>query len=437
MFNSRLKAHLAQTASQLNHAQLLLEALEQSLAYFICDAEGVIVQASARFLRLLGYAKHDLIGQHRQRLRPGPQRANTRPALNENTIAADTEHSARELLLSKNNTQVWVQAIHAPVRNDQSIIGKVITTVTDITAEVLHEQEQTALINAINRSMAIIEFTPHGEVLSANANFLDAMGYRIEDIKHQHHRLFCSHEEAQSSAYRDFWQQLTSGAYISGRFRRINQRGQEVWLEASYNPVFDSSGNLYKVIKFATDITQLVTLQHAEAEAAQMAYRISQQTDASARKGSEVVRETISTMQSISTELEQADRGINALNAQSDNISSIVRTISSIADQTNLLALNAAIEAARAGEMGRGFAVVADEVRSLAGRTSQATSEIAAVVSQNIELAKHAVERMSASQRQTELGVDYANQAGAVIAEIQSDANQVVDAIGRLNSLKH
>ncbi|WP_394238073.1 methyl-accepting chemotaxis protein [Pseudomonas anguilliseptica] len=160
-----------------------------------------------------------------------------------------------------------------------------------------------------------------------------------------------------------------------------------------------------------------------------MAYSISQQTDASANKGANVVSQTVEVMQRIARQMQDASEGIEALDKQSQLISTIMQTIRGIAEQTNLLALNAAIEAARAGDQGRGFAVVADEVRQLAGRTSQATEEIVDVVQRNQSLAQQAVSSMASSRQQAEQGLNLANEAGTVIVEIQEGAKQVVQAV--------
>ncbi|MFJ6829165.1 MULTISPECIES: methyl-accepting chemotaxis protein [Pseudomonas] len=185
------------------------------------------------------------------------------------------------------------------------------------------------------------------------------------------------------------------------------------------------------MVKFASVVTDQVLRESEVKEAAGVAYEVSQQTDVTAERGAAVVQNTVQTMQNIAAQMQSATSSIEALGKQSLLISAIVQTIGGIAAQTNLLALNAAIEAARAGEQGRGFAVVADEVRQLASRTSAATEEIVSVVQQNQRLADEAIAEMFSSREQAEQGLTLANQAGAVITEIQGGAKQVVSAVGR------
>ncbi|WP_425520688.1 methyl-accepting chemotaxis protein [Pseudomonas serbica] len=193
----------------------------------------------------------------------------------------------------------------------------------------------------------------------------------------------------------------------------------------------DANNKLYKVVKFATVITDQVNQEQAVSEAANIAYSTSQQTDQSAQRGNAVVTQAVDVMRDLARHMQTAGDGIEALNEQSLVIGSIVKTISGIAEQTNLLALNAAIEAARAGEQGRGFAVVADEVRQLASRTSQATDEIVLVVRQNQDMARNAVALMADGKLQAEQGLALAAEAGSVIVEIQDGAQKVVNAVGQ------
>lgn len=302
---------------------------------------------------------------------------------------------------------------------------------TNITSRVEKASENASFIEALLRSTAVIEFDLSGHVLMANDQFLQAMGYSLGQAKGSHHRIFCKPEQVSSQEYKDFWSTLNRGEFVAGRFERIDSRGQTVWLEATYNPVYDTEGKLCKVVKFATVVSDQVAREQEVSGAAQTAFEISQQTDVSAQRGAVVVNDTMHTMRKIAVDMQAASGGVEALGKQSLLISSIIQTISSIAQQTNLLALNAAIEAARAGEQGRGFAVVADEVRQLAGRTSTATEEIASVVLQNQKLVDETVAEMANSKSQAEQGLDLATQAGQVIVEIQDGAKRVVEAVGR------
>ena len=259
------------------------------------------------------------------------------------------------------------------------------------------------------------------------------MGYTKQQIVGKHHKMFCLPEEAGSQEYKVFWEKLRSGQFISQRFKRMDSSGNTVWLEASYNPVHDDSGELYKVIKIATVITEQMNREFAIAEASEIAHGISIKTDENTNKGMEVIDSTMQTVRELSDQMSKASDGIFELNTQSVKVSELVTSIRGIADQTNLLALNAAIEAARAGEQGRGFAVVADEVRQLASRTSSATEEIIRVVSDNKKLTENAVSLIEESMAKAHKALDLSTQASHVMKDIQVGARQVVDAVSQFN----
>ncbi len=429
MFNTQLKQQLAACQQQLAESQARREAVDRSMAVIEFQPDGTIVTANDNFLATMGYRLEEIHGQHHRLFCQPGYAASAEYQRFWQRLASGEFIRERFLRLNKAGQQVWLEASYNPVRDTGGRVTRVLKMATNITAQMIGEQEQNSLINAINRSMATIEFNPQGEVLAANDNFLSVMGYRLEDIRGKHHRLFCERSESESAEYRQFWERLNRGEFFSGRFKRVNRQGATVWLRATYNPVFDHQGRLYKVVKFANDVTAQVQQQEAESRAARLAYDTSLHTDQTAQQGAQVVQRTVEVMQGIAGELNRAADGISAVSQQSEMISSIVQTIRGIAEQTNLLALNAAIEAARAGEQGRGFAVVADEVRSLAARTAQATVEIVEVVKRNHELAQDAVDNMQSSQHKVEQGVALVNQAGQVIEEIQSGARQVVDAV--------
>jgi len=184
-------------------------------------------------------------------------------------------------------------------------------------------------------------------------------------------------------------------------------------------------------VKFATVITEQVLQEREVSNAAGVAYDTSKATDASAKRGKEVMENTVTVMQQLADEMSRAVERIGELDQQSQTINALIQSISGIAEQTNLLALNAAIEAARAGDQGRGFAVVADEVRKLASRTSEATEEITSVVSRNQELTSRAVGVIESGKSRAEEVRSLVGEAGDVINEIQEAAREVVDAVSQ------
>jgi len=417
---------------QARQAKLEAEraALRSSMAIVEFTATGEVLDASPLFLKMTGYSLEEVVGKHHSMFcEPAYARSPENAALWQQ-LGRGESAEAQFLQQRREGGGIWVEASYAPVCDQGSGVQRIVQIVRDSHERVLRAQTESSFMQAMDRSMAVIEFDLGGAVVRANDNFLKVMGYRREEVLGQHHRLFCNPSEVQGEAYRGFWAGLNRGQYMSGLFQRVDKRGATVWLQATYNPLYDANGRLYGVVKFATDSTREVEQRQAESKAARLAFETSRKTDQHTQLGTSVVQQTVTVVQSIADELQQVAMGIGALSAQSEEIGSIVDAIRGIAEQTNLLALNAAIEAARAGEQGRGFAVVADEVRNLARRTSQATVAISDVVGKNRELAKQAVSSMQSSTLKAEQGVKLANQAGTVILDIHRGARQVVEVIG-------
>lgn len=430
-FNKRYKAEIEGLKNRLAVLEQVKEGLDTDMITISLDASGVITSVSHPFETELLYSPSEVIGKHLNDLVPADVRNDPHHLRVADAFRRGDYFAGALRLKRRDGEEVWLRTLLIPVKDLNGKVQSFTLYSSNLTRTIETSREHESLINALLRSTAVIEFNLEGVVLNANDRFLQSMGYRLEQVKGKHHSIFCTPEEVKSDEYRRFWDRLRHGEFVVARFKRVDSKGNDVWLEASYNPITDPNGKLYKVVKFATVVTDQVDREREISTAANIAFGTSQQTDSSAQRGRNVISNTVSTMQQLADSMQEAANGIGALDQQSQLIGTILQTISAIAGQTNLLALNAAIEAARAGEQGRGFAVVADEVRQLASRTTEATAEIASVVHQNQELASKAVAVISQSKDQAGKALILANDADAVIVEIQDGAQRVVKAVSQ------
>ena len=433
MFFKKHQHRINALETELQACQAVLQALHRSTAWVELGLDGTILDANEAFCHVVGYARSELIGSKHAQLCFGGY-ANSADYVRFWTRLRAGEHfSGQFQRRNKTGQAVWLEATYNPVLDAHGSVVKVVKFATDVTDKVEKANSAAAMLDAIERSTAVIEFKPDGTVLRANQNFLQRMGYTEAQLAGQHHRRFCSADVYGSNDYLIFWQRLARGEFFSGQFQRIDSRGETVWLEASYNPVMDDDGNIVKVVKFATDITARVHRHHAEKEGAATAYAVALETNQIADEGAKTILESVTTVNAVAERFGTAAQQVSRLGDKTQTITSIVKVIKEIADQTNLLALNAAIEAARAGDSGRGFAVVADEVRKLAERTTASTTEIGQTISTIQAESALVSSTMSEGLGSVEHVVDLAKHAGASIKRIQVDSQRVVDVIRELS----
>ena len=234
-----------------------LGALGRSLAIIEFSPSGTILLANENFCQAMGYTLSEIQGKHHSMF-IAPSEA----------VGADYvafwerlgrgEFDVREYKrIAKGGREVWIQASYNPVKTAKGLVEKVVKVATVITAEKLRNAEFEGKLKAISLVQAVIEFSTTGEILTANDNFLKLMGYCLDEIKGRHHSLCVEPAYAKSPEYQDFWRQLNSGQFVNNTFKRIGKGGKEVWIQASYNPIFDLSGNVLKIVKYATDMTDL------------------------------------------------------------------------------------------------------------------------------------------------------------------------------------
>ncbi|WP_419964626.1 PAS domain S-box protein [Pelomonas baiyunensis] len=252
-----------------------LKALDRITNICEYDLDGRVLTANSNYLTLMGYTLDDLSGKHHRVL---CEPDSTRGAAYEQfwRSLAEGEHKAGEYKrLTKKGDKVWLKASYNPVLDARGRVVRIVEYATDVTAARLRQADYEAKLEAIQRSMAVIEFTPQGEILQANEQFLQLMGYRADDIVGRHHRMFVEPQYASSDDYQAFWLRLSRGEYEGGEYKRIGREGKEVWIQATYNPVFDLDGKVVKVVKFAQDITAS-KLRNAEFESRVNAIRRAQ-----------------------------------------------------------------------------------------------------------------------------------------------------------------
>jgi methyl-accepting chemotaxis protein len=402
-----------------------LDAFKNTMAYAIYSVDGQCTFASPSLLSILDYSNSTVASFSHAAMRvSGVETEASYKSFWQQLINGESFSGtvARKSALGETK---WLKASYVAVSKGQ--LTEVHAIYHDVTEHENAYFEGRAVTDALNKSMAVIEFEPDGTIISANENFTATVKYSLTDIQGKHHRMFCRDKFYQENP--TFWDNLARGNFSSGQFERVDSQGNPLWLEATYNPVFDVSGRVVKVIKFASNITEAVNEKHAIAQAAELAVSTAEETSQIAADGASSLQRSVEIFESALSEVEQTNLLMHELSEQSLKIETIVTTISGIADQTNLLALNAAIEAARAGEQGRGFAVVADEVRQLAQRTSDSTVEIESVVAKNRKLADKSTKKMEAVKDSVDQNSQQITQVQNIIDEIQKGALNVSETV--------
>lgn len=427
-----------------------LDAIDEAYAVIEFDTDGNILSANRNFLEAMGYSEQEVVGHHHSMFLTEDYSNSSEYKTFWNNLRAGQMQAAEFRRFGKNGREVWIEATYCPVKRSNGSVERVMKLATDVTRKRLRRFDFESQITAINESQCVIEFDLKGTILKANQNFLDFMGYREDQIVGEHHSRLCDPDFAHSDSYKAFWAKLGSGEFQAGEYQRYTRSGREVWLQASYNPVFDLNGKPFKVVKVATDITEIAQRRKARESAQTEIYSGLQnvsaaviQSNSQASAAVEDANGTATNVQSVAagaeelaasfaeisrsasealmiareavTESERTSQIMSGLSEATLSIGQIVELINSIADQTNLLALNATIEASRAGEAGRGFAVVANEVKGLASQTSTAIEDISRQI--------HAVQGTSHE------AVEAIGQITGVIGRIDSIAASIASAV--------
>lgn len=386
-----------------------LAALERSLAVIEFDPSGVILRANQNFCDAMGYRIEEIVGRH-HRLFVDPEEAASREYSDFWARLASGEFDRREYKrLAKNGAVVWIEASYNPVFGTNGRVAKVVKVAAVRTAEKERELENAARMAAIDRVQAVIEFTPEGRILAANSNFLDVMGYRLEEIVGQHHSMFVEPDFARSAEYRSFWQRLAAGEFFSAEFQRRGKDGRLVDIQASYNPIFDAAGNVLKVVKFATETGRMRAARQVAEGLSKLACK----------------ELTVRLEGDIDPSFEQVKTDFNAALATLEATLAAIRSSAGRVEGASAEIANAAEDLGRRTER---------QAASLE-QSAAALDEITATVRRSAGGASRAADAASEARKKAEASGQVMRDAVAAMAEIQASSTQIGDIIGVIDEI--
>jgi methyl-accepting chemotaxis protein len=391
-------------------ADSVLRALHKSLAIIEFDCQGNILDANENFCSAVGYERSEIVGQHHS-IFVDPVEA-TQPAYEEfwASLAAGNFDSGEYKRFGKGGNEIWIQATYNPVLNRSGKPVKVVKFASDITAAKMKSAEDDGKINAISRAQAVIEFEVDGTIITANENFCGAVGYDLSEIQGRHHQIFVEKTYGESAEYREFWKKLGDGEFIADEFQRFGKDGSEIWIQASYNPIFDAGGKVVKVVKFATDITGRV---HAVTTIGNSLRQLSdgnldQSIDDKFIPELDGLRLDFNqTLQNLNDTLSRIGHNAQAIDGGSQEIRSASDELSKRTEQQA-----AAVE-----------------------ETAAALEEITATVSSTAQLAGEAGDLVKTTKSEAERSGEVVTKAVSAMSDIRESSDQIADIIGVIDDI--
>ncbi len=394
-----------------------IEALNKSLAVIQFEMDGTIISANENFLQTMGYELSEVTGKHHSIFVDESTKTSNDYSAFWSRLNKGCFEANEFKRLAKNGREVWIQASYNPIFDESGKPFKVVKFATDITQNKMQSSDFISQIEAINKSQAVIEFSMDGTIRSANKNFLDTLGYHESEVVGQHHSMFVEPEEASSAEYKNFWKNLNQGDYKAGEFKRVGKNAKEIWIQASYNPILDLNGKPYKVVKYASDITEQKILN---------------------RETESVLSETTSVMSAMSQgDLTKRVNGEyfgefkklkDAVNICCRNLQAMIREVEDVAGQVN----NGAKEMAK-GNLD--LSKRTNEQAASLEETASSMEQMTSAVKQNSENATGANSLVKEVSGKAKNGGSIVKNAVVSMEDLTDSSNKIKDIIGVIDNI--
>jgi methyl-accepting chemotaxis protein len=388
-----------------------VEAVSRMLPVIEFDLEGNVLGANENFRKASGYSSDELRSMHHRDFVDTEYRATAEYRDFWVRLRSGEAQRAQYKRKAKNGRPVWVEATYYPILDRRGKPLKVVKHTVDVTEQMLKQADGVGQLAAISKAQGVIEFDLDGTIRTANANFLGLMGYSLEEIRGQHHRMFVDAAERDSADYRAFWAKLARGEHDAGQYQRIAKGNRRVWIQASYNPILDAAGKPFKVVKYATDVTAQISL-----------VRETETVVTAAANGDLTQRISLSGR---SEELSAVARGVNSL---IEVMATLVTRIKTSADEVRTGA-----EEISAGNTN--LSRRTDEQASSLEETAASMEQMASSVRQTADNAAQANQLAIAACSQADKGGAVVKSAIAAMSGIDAASAKIADIIGVIDAI--
>ncbi len=393
-------------------------AINKSQGVIEFSLDGIILHANENFLNAMGYTLDEIKGKHHSLFVDAAYRDSAEYRLFWEKLRRGEFDAAQYRRIGKGGKEIWIQASYNPLVDAAGKPYKVIKYATDITADKVRNADYEGQMAAIAKALAVIEFHLDGTIITANANFLKTVGYNLDEVKGKHHSLFVEAADRDSVEYRQFWEKLRRGQYDSAQYKRIGKGGREIWIQASYNPIFDPNGKPYKVVKYATDVTAQIKMQTALDNA---------------------VEETRSVVQAaVDGDLTQRigiDGKSGQIAALSISVNTLIDSMMGVVSQIQFAAQEVSTASEEISKGNTDLSQRTEEQASSLEETASSMEQMTSTVKNNAENAGQADQLAIAARQQAENGGLVVSDAVRAMQEIYTSSKKIADIIGVIDEI--